>query len=464
MGAGSATIYDAYGNRSEAMTDGNYLRLHLTQSPQFVVLPAGAKLIAPNIDFGSSQLFNATYSWSGPTKMTFNGNATKGDHTQNVALLSDGGATPSSGGNFYGNFDTYEGANGEGTLIKFGATLNASFPKKYLSMLIFYGTETDNIRSTLMDYDLELQRPDGEWELVQSVRYGEPELLTSRMDKAQAIGYLDASKTHILTFAPGWAIGFRLKVLRTQLRHRTERGRATAPPANSTRPANRPTSASAKSPVTNRAPPPENRPRTLVRGRFFAPSFSTARRVRAALRYNEIMKFRHRSALLMALLFLFPTAARAQKPSSEPPPGVAVKREIVYARIGPRALHIFLARPNPLPAFQIARRNLSARRRLAHRFAPELERRARGIWPSAVSRSPRSSFAAATKRFTRRPSTIAARPPAGSRETRRPTRSTPPKSVFTAFRRADIWRRCWRSPVRPSKPPPSKARQLIWRL
>ena len=65
------------------------------------------------------------------------------------------------------------------------------------------------------------------------------------------------------------------------------------------------------------------------------------------------MKFPQRSALFLALLFLFsvlfPSRARAQTASSEPPPGVAVKRDIVYFKIGARALHLLLARPNPLP-------------------------------------------------------------------------------------------------------------------
>ena len=51
---------------------------------------------------------------------------------------------------------------------------------------------------------------------------------------------------------------------------------------------------------------------------------------------------------LLCLLLLAPTT-HAQKATSEAPAGVAIKREIVYAREGNRALHILLARPDPLP-------------------------------------------------------------------------------------------------------------------
>ena len=60
------------------------------------------------------------------------------------------------------------------------------------------------------------------------------------------------------------------------------------------------------------------------------------------------MKFLRQSALFSAFIFIS-TAARAQKATSEPPPGVTVKREIVYSSVGKRALHLLLARPNPLP-------------------------------------------------------------------------------------------------------------------
>ena len=52
--------------------------------------------------------------------------------------------------------------------------------------------------------------------------------------------------------------------------------------------------------------------------------------------------------LTLLCLALIAPFARAQT-TATPPDGVAVKREIVYSRVGKRALHILLARPNPLP-------------------------------------------------------------------------------------------------------------------
>ncbi len=63
--------------------------------------------------------------------------------------------------------------------------------------------------------------------------------------------------------------------------------------------------------------------------------------------YNEAMTF-PKNLLVFALFLLLPNLARAQKASESPPSGVQ-KREIVYTKIGPRALHILLARPNSLP-------------------------------------------------------------------------------------------------------------------
>ncbi len=54
-------------------------------------------------------------------------------------------------------------------------------------------------------------------------------------------------------------------------------------------------------------------------------------------------------AIALFCLSLLAPLAQAQKPSNEPPPGVMVKREISYAKVGNRQLHILLARPNPLP-------------------------------------------------------------------------------------------------------------------
>ena len=48
-------------------------------------------------------------------------------------------------------------------------------------------------------------------------------------------------------------------------------------------------------------------------------------------------------------MLLTACCARAQKATAEAPDGVALKREIVYDKVGKRALHILLARPNPLP-------------------------------------------------------------------------------------------------------------------
>ena len=56
-----------------------------------------------------------------------------------------------------------------------------------------------------------------------------------------------------------------------------------------------------------------------------------------------------RPLFLLLCLLLFAPTSQAQKATTEPPDGVAVKREIVYAKEGTRELHIFLARPAPLP-------------------------------------------------------------------------------------------------------------------
>ena len=54
---------------------------------------------------------------------------------------------------------------------------------------------------------------------------------------------------------------------------------------------------------------------------------------------------------LLASLFLLLLAphAHAQKATTEPPDGVAIKREIVYSKESNRELHVLLARPDPLP-------------------------------------------------------------------------------------------------------------------
>lgn len=53
-------------------------------------------------------------------------------------------------------------------------------------------------------------------------------------------------------------------------------------------------------------------------------------------------------AVAFLLICLSAPIARAQTAATAPD-GVAVKREIVYSRVGKRELHILLARPNPLP-------------------------------------------------------------------------------------------------------------------
>ena len=56
---------------------------------------------------------------------------------------------------------------------------------------------------------------------------------------------------------------------------------------------------------------------------------------------------------LLAFFLLLPTSLRAQKAAETAPFGVQVKREIVYSQIGKRALHLLLARPDPLPKSQL---------------------------------------------------------------------------------------------------------------
>ena len=52
--------------------------------------------------------------------------------------------------------------------------------------------------------------------------------------------------------------------------------------------------------------------------------------------------------VLFCLLIMAPFV-RAQKQAATAPDGVSVKREIVYSTIAKRELHLFLARPNPMP-------------------------------------------------------------------------------------------------------------------
>ena len=58
---------------------------------------------------------------------------------------------------------------------------------------------------------------------------------------------------------------------------------------------------------------------------------------------------RRNCALLLLCLLFFAHFAHAQKAAATPPAGVAIKRKIVYSKVGNRELHILLARPNPLP-------------------------------------------------------------------------------------------------------------------
>ena len=51
----------------------------------------------------------------------------------------------------------------------------------------------------------------------------------------------------------------------------------------------------------------------------------------------------------IALCSVLAPAARAQKSTATAPPGVEVKREIVYSKVSKRALHLLLARPVSLP-------------------------------------------------------------------------------------------------------------------
>lgn len=60
-----------------------------------------------------------------------------------------------------------------------------------------------------------------------------------------------------------------------------------------------------------------------------------------------MIPLRHSGFALFCLLLIAPFT-RAQT-AATPPAGVVVKREIVYSKIGKSELHIYLARPNPLP-------------------------------------------------------------------------------------------------------------------
>ena len=216
VSGGAATVYDAFGNIVPATTNDGTLSLRLTQSPQYVVLSAGARLTAPPVNFGTNQASGTTFSWSG-SQAGFNWNgSTKGNNPnqQNFALLTDGIMAP-AGVTWLGNFAVREGTPQQGTLLDFGATLTGQFSQKNISRIVLYGTEADNNRCTLMDYDLEIQKPDGSFEMVHQVRYNESPVLVTTLDSAQAIGYVDNSKTHILEFPARNATGFRLKVLRT---------------------------------------------------------------------------------------------------------------------------------------------------------------------------------------------------------------------------------------------------------
>ena len=216
-GAGaSATVYDVFGNKSDVPVNGGVLSLRLTQSPQFVVLSAGGTLTAPVVDFGPNQSAGTTFSWSGSQEEFKWNDTTKGDDNkrQNLKQLTDGITTPTHN-LWLGNLAAREGTEEQGTLIDFGASLSASFAPKNISRIVLYGTEADNNVCTLMDYDLEVQKPDGSFEMVHQVRYNESPLLRTTLDPALAIGYLDTSKTHVLEFSPRDAIGYRLTVLRT---------------------------------------------------------------------------------------------------------------------------------------------------------------------------------------------------------------------------------------------------------
>ena len=61
------------------------------------------------------------------------------------------------------------------------------------------------------------------------------------------------------------------------------------------------------------------------------------------------MIFRSQFAIILLCLLMLAPVAHAQKAVATAPKGVAVKGEIVYAKVGKRNLHILLARPNPLP-------------------------------------------------------------------------------------------------------------------
>lgn len=216
LSGGAPTVYDVFGNQVPVSVKDGVLSLRLTQSPQFVVLSAGGKLTAPPDEFGINKAKDMTFSWSGSqTAYTWN-DTIRGDKTkeQNLALLTDGVTAPTAG-TWIGNFGVHEGTEQEGTLIEFGDSLSAKFAPKTISRIALFGTEADNNRCTLMDYNLEIQKSDGTFETVHQVRYNEPSLLQTTLDPARAIGYLDTSKTHVLEFEAREAIGFRLTVLRT---------------------------------------------------------------------------------------------------------------------------------------------------------------------------------------------------------------------------------------------------------
>ena len=61
------------------------------------------------------------------------------------------------------------------------------------------------------------------------------------------------------------------------------------------------------------------------------------------------MIFQRQFAILLFCLLIFAPFAHAQKSAVTAPSGVAIKREIVYSKVGKRELHLLLARPVSLP-------------------------------------------------------------------------------------------------------------------
>ena len=232
--SGGVTVYDAWGNGRAVPIVGGVLSLRLTQEPQFVVLPQGARLMAPVVDYGDSQIqggAGVTLNWSGNNGLMadWNGVTINSQFGHNFAVLTDGtvdnpviavtnvGEADIEGGDkwWQGNFTLSQDAT-KGSVINFDETLTATFDApKTANRVVFWGCEADNGWAALLDYDFSVRKADGTWEIVHQVRSGQTPTTLCATGDGQAIGWGDASKHHILEFARREITGFALRVLKT---------------------------------------------------------------------------------------------------------------------------------------------------------------------------------------------------------------------------------------------------------